>query len=79
MRPKAMTVTRLSIRDAERAQGLPAGYTALGEEFTAEYSRQGELRQRFRCVGNALPGLVASCTLPVWYYVYVSFVTNQQC
>jgi site-specific DNA-cytosine methylase len=78
MRPKAMTVTRLSIRDAERAQGLPAGYTALGEEFTADYSPQGELRQRFRCVGNALPGLVASPIFHVCCCVYVSFVTNPQ-
>jgi site-specific DNA-cytosine methylase len=76
MRPKAMTVTRLSIRDAERAQGLPAGYTALGEESAADYSPQGELRQRFRCVGNALPGEVASCVFPVCYCVYVSCVAN---
>jgi hypothetical protein len=58
MRPCAGTITRLGIRDAERAQGLPAGYTEL--PTGQECNQRRELTHRFRCVGNALPGMVAT-------------------
>jgi hypothetical protein len=58
MRPHTGTITRLDIADAERAQGLPVGYTALPAEDTDSYTVKGVLNARFHCVGNALPGMV---------------------
>jgi hypothetical protein len=64
MRPRLGTITKLSIGDAERAQGLPAGYTALPTEQSACYKGNVQLKHRFRCVGNTLPGMVASPLYP---------------
>jgi hypothetical protein len=58
MRPEAGTIQRLHIEDAERAQGLPAGYTSLPDVQESGCSQKAVLKTRFRCVGNALPGEV---------------------
>jgi hypothetical protein len=58
MRPEAGTIQRLHIEDAERAQGLPAGYTSLPDVQVSACSQKAVLKTRFRCVGNALPGEV---------------------
>ena len=63
----------LDIRDAERAQGLEAGYT----ELPADVIRKLKLTptqvvaSRFKCVGNALPGKVRS-----QHFAQISFVHN---
>jgi hypothetical protein len=58
IRPHEGTFSSLDIRDAERAQGMAAGYTAVPMEHTEHYTQKGLLKTRFRCVGNALPGKV---------------------
>lgn len=62
MWPEAGLYSRLHINDAERAQGLKAGHTALLER-QARDGRSGHAdcrSARFKCVGNAMPGEVSS-------------------
>lgn len=47
---------KLHILDAERAQGLPPGHTA--RDGADPGNTEGSRTQRFKCVGNALPGEV---------------------
>lgn len=58
MRPERGSITRLHISDAERAQGMKPGHTSPTPAQEASHSMKGLLKIRFRCVGNALPGLV---------------------
>lgn len=58
MHPEQGTVTRLHVTDAERAQGMMPGHTRLTPEQEEKYSAKSLLKARFRCVGNAVPGVV---------------------
>lgn len=62
MWPEAGLYSRLHIADAERAQGLKPGHTALPEVLVKSGKfGHGECRSaRFKCVGNAMPGEVSS-------------------
>jgi hypothetical protein len=58
MRPERGTITQLHILDAERAQGMQEEHTSLTRGQSEKHIPKKILELRFRCVGNALPGLV---------------------
>ena len=58
--PATGRAARLAIEDAERSQGLPAGYTALSPEVTVARMTSLQVQAaRFKCVGNGLHGQVS--------------------
>jgi hypothetical protein len=67
MRPERGSVTRINIQDAERAQGMQVGHTAVTPAEEAACDEKTNLALRFRCVGNAMPGVVR---LPRPHYLH---------
>jgi hypothetical protein len=70
MWPDTGCFASLHIEDAERAQGMEPGHTALplATELAntlegADLSPAQALTERFKCVGNALNGKVCTCHL----------------
>ena len=79
LRPHGGTISRLGIRDAERAQGLRAGHTAVAGEDASRYTEKSLLKARFRCVGNALPGMVGPPAATHACCVQVRLVATHAC